>query len=263
MTKTEEKKIIKRLRIDEEYYGDFGSQWISNSDIKNLQENTFKQFKSRPKDSENLVKGRYFHQSILEPKKVVDFPIWKDTEVRGKAYKEYLVENNFDFVLKESEAHEIDRMVEHFLNRNEQITELIVNDDVIYEEPKIGKIFGHDFKAKADIISQGIVVDLKTTSAKSIQQFIYDGRNKYFYDTQAFIYQTLFNKPMTFVAIDKNRRYYNNTDEYYWEIYVCPTSEETILQGKQKVEQALHMYEKYYGENKIDDIKEIIYNSKF
>ena len=93
MTKTEEKKIIKKLRIDEEYYGDFGSQWISNSDIKNLQENTFKQFKSRPKDSENLVKGRYFHQSILEPKKLADFPIWKDTEVRGKAYKEFLVEN--------------------------------------------------------------------------------------------------------------------------------------------------------------------------
>ena len=79
MTKTEEKKIIKRLRIDEEYYGDFGSQWISNSDIKNLQENTFKQFKSRPKDSENLVKGRYFHQSILEPKKVVGVRLTRST----------------------------------------------------------------------------------------------------------------------------------------------------------------------------------------
>jgi hypothetical protein len=68
---------------------------------------------------------------------------------------------------------------------------------------------------------------------------------------------------MTFVAVDKNKRYYNNTKEYYWEIYVCPASEETVLQGKQKVEMALQLYEKYYGENKIDDIKQVIYNSKF
>jgi hypothetical protein len=36
-----------------------------------------------------------------------------------------------------------------------------------------------------------------------------------------------------------------------------------VLQGKQKVEMALQLYEKYYGENKIDDIKQVIYNSKF
>jgi hypothetical protein len=256
-------QIIDKLRNDKDYYGDYGAKWMSNSDIKNLQEDTFKQFKGRPEDSENLVKGRYFHQSILEPEKIIDFPIWKDTEIRGKAYKEYLAEHGLAYMLKESEAEEIKEMIVNFLSRNEQLTKLITHNDAEYEVPMVGEIFGHEFKAKADIISEGIVIDLKTSSANTIQKFIYDGRNRYFYDTQAFIYQTLFKKPMTFVAVDKNRRYYNNTKEYYWEIYVCPASEETVLQGKQKVEMALQLYEKYYGENKIDDIKQVIYNSKF
>ena len=30
------KEIIEKLRIDEHYYGDFGKQYLSNSDIKTL-----------------------------------------------------------------------------------------------------------------------------------------------------------------------------------------------------------------------------------
>ena len=31
-----EKEILKRLRNDEDYYGDFGKQYLSNSDIEAL-----------------------------------------------------------------------------------------------------------------------------------------------------------------------------------------------------------------------------------
>ena len=127
----------------------------------------------------------------------------------------------------------------------------------------MGEIFGHPFKAKADLLSQDIIVDLKTTSAKTIEEFVWLGKNKYFYDTQAFIYQTLFNKSMTFVAIDKARKEYGNTGEFYHEIYVCPVSEETVLQGKQKVERAVQMYENYHGKDKKEDIRNVIYNLNF
>ena len=68
---------------------------------------------------------------------------------------------------------------------------------------------------------------------------------------------------MTFIAIDKARKEYGNTGEFYHEIYVCPTSEETILQGKQKVERAVQMYENYHGKDKKEDIRNVIYNLNF
>lgn len=35
----EDRDIIEKLRDDNEYYGDFGKQFLSNSDIKVLKEN--------------------------------------------------------------------------------------------------------------------------------------------------------------------------------------------------------------------------------
>ena len=258
-----EQEVIDKLRDDKFYYGDFGRENLSNSDIKNLQPATFKQFGKVEPDNENFVKGRYFHQLILEPKKAKDFPIWTETETRGKAYKEFLEEKGLTFVLKESEAILLQDMAKELVNRNEQLTKLITNEEALREEPIVGEIFGHKFKAKADLVSEDIIVDLKTTSAKTIEEFVWLGKNKYFYDTQAFIYQTLFNKSMTFVAIDKARKEYGNTGEFYHEIYVCPVSEETVLQGKQKVERAVQIYENYHGKDKKEDIRNVIYNLNF
>ena len=261
--KQSDDKVIDKLRDDKHYYGKLGREYLSNSDIKNLQPSTFKQYGKIEPDNENFVKGRYFHQLILEPSKAKDFPIWTETETRGKAYKEFLEEKGLDFVLKESEAILIQDMAKEIVSRNDQLTELILNQEALREEPIVGEIFGHPFKAKADLLSQDIIVDLKTTSAKTIEEFVWLGKNKYFYDTQAFIYQTLFKKSMTFVAIDKAQKEYGNTGEFYHEIYVCPVSEETVLQGKQKVERAVQMYENYHGKDKKEDIRNVIYNLNF
>ena len=139
--KLSKKQIIDKLRIDEEYYGEFGRQWLSNSNIQNLQPSTFKQFGKVEPDNENFVKGRYFHQLILEPKKAKDFPIWSATETRGKAYKEFLEEKGLNFVLKESEALLIENMAKEIVSRNEQLTELITNKEALREEPFIGRNF--------------------------------------------------------------------------------------------------------------------------
>ena len=121
--KLTDKEIIDKLREDKHYYGEFGKEYLSNSDIKNLSPNTFKQFGKIEPDNENFVKGRYFHQLILEPEKAKDFPIWSATETRGKAYKEYLAENNLKFVLKESEALVIENMAKEIVSRHDQLTE--------------------------------------------------------------------------------------------------------------------------------------------
>ena len=70
----ENKEIIEKLRDDQEYYGDFGKQYISNSDIKVLRDNP-EAYRLPVESNENLEKGRLFHQLILEPDKAKDFPI--------------------------------------------------------------------------------------------------------------------------------------------------------------------------------------------
>ena len=73
-------KIIEKLRDDEQYYGKFGKKYISNSDIKDLIYDPA-QYGAIKKDNENFVKGRFFHQLILEPNKAKDFPI---VDIKGR-----------------------------------------------------------------------------------------------------------------------------------------------------------------------------------
>ena len=58
------------------------------------------------------------------------------------------------------------------------------------------------WKGKADIINhdERLIVDLKTTS--DIDKFKYSA-NQYNYDSQAFIYNQLFNYEIMFIVIDK------------------------------------------------------------
>tara|TARA_R100001460_G_scaffold9049_1_gene22072 strand:- start:6904 stop:7716 length:813 start_codon:yes stop_codon:yes gene_type:complete len=267
--KLSNKQIIKKLRDDENYYGEFGKQWLSNSNIQDLQPKTFKQFGRAQEDNENFIKGRYFHQLILEPNKAVSFPVFTETKTRGAKYEKYLQDKGITSAILEHEAILMEELRDELLNiknyggAKQQVADLITDKDAEYEVPIIGEIFGHPFKAKADIISQGIIIDLKTTTAKNDQEFVWLGKNKYFYDTQAYIYQTLFDKPMTFIAIDKNKKVYGDTGESYHEIYVCPVSEESVLEGKKKVESAIQIYEHYYGKDKKEDIRNVIYNLKF
>ena len=92
--KLSDKQIIDRLRNDEDYYGEFGRQWLSNSNIQDLQPKTFKQFGKVQEDNENFIKGRYFHQLILEPNKAKKFPIFSETKTRGVKYNNFLEDNN-------------------------------------------------------------------------------------------------------------------------------------------------------------------------
>ena len=66
MTKQE---VIEKLKIDEHYYGDFGKQYLSNSDIRALLHNPLALGADSEKRPAFLV-GGYFHTAILEPNKL-------------------------------------------------------------------------------------------------------------------------------------------------------------------------------------------------
>ena len=82
-----DKKIIEKLKQDEHYYGDYGKQFLSNSDIHILLKDPRRLREDKPKTSAMVI-GGYFHTAILEPDKLESFKIIKSTTRNTKKYKE-------------------------------------------------------------------------------------------------------------------------------------------------------------------------------
>ena len=69
-----ETDVLKKLEIDEYYYGDFGKKYLSNSDISTLLTNPLALGQPQKPIPAFLV-GGYFHTAILEPEKLNKFKI--------------------------------------------------------------------------------------------------------------------------------------------------------------------------------------------
>jgi len=119
--------------------------------------------------------------------------------------------------------------------------DMIYEDGNLYEQPGISNVMGEIWKGKADIISSEYVIDLKTTS--NIEDFRYSAR-KYNYDSQAYIYNQIFGKPVIFIAVEKGT---NKTG-----LFDC--SDEFLDRGKEKVQRAVEVWRKFFGPNKTEDI---------
>ena len=130
--------VLTKLKDDVQYYGDFGKQYLSNSDIGTLLTNPKCFGLSRP-DNANFAKGRLFHQLILEPDKAND---WKFVDVasrNSKAYKEHVLESNVEVALLQKEADEIHHLVKVMMS-NMDFYDVIRNDGNEYEVPSVGEI---------------------------------------------------------------------------------------------------------------------------
>ena len=234
-----QEEILAKLKEDNHYYGEFGKKFVSNSDIKTLLKNPRK-FKFPQDDSKNFAVGRYFHQSILEPEKAKDFPHIDVATRNNKAYREICESLKKSVILLTKEKIEIDIMVQT-MKSNIRFFDSIYADGNKFEVPAVGKIMGLDFKGKADIVCENCIIDLKTTS--DVHSFRYSANN-YGYDTQAYIYQVLFGKPLIFYTIDK-------TTMLMGKHIPSPAM---VERGKEKVLKAIQIYEKFYGENATEDV---------
>ena len=83
MTKDE---VLEKLKSDEHYYGKFGKQYLSNSDISALLKDPLS-FKVPSAMSSAFLVGGYFHTSILEPDKIDNFKIIESSTRNTKKYK--------------------------------------------------------------------------------------------------------------------------------------------------------------------------------
>jgi hypothetical protein len=237
------KEVIERLRDDKEYYGEFGSQYLSNSVIGVLLSNPQDFGKTKP-DSKNMAFGRLFHQLVLEPEKAkaaLSQCVNASTRTT-KIYKEHLEQTGLDFALLRHEADQAEMLASRVLS-NIEFYDIINGIWNQFEVPAIGEIEGVMWKGKADIVSPSHgIVDLKTTS--DINSFKYSAK-RYNYDSQAYIYETLFGKPMTFMAVDKETGQLG--------IFTC--SESFLDSGREKVKRAIEVYQRYFGLNRTESIE--------
>lgn len=231
--------ILEILKDDVSYYGEFGKQFLSNSDIGTLLTNPKAFGISRP-DNANFAKGRLFHQLILEPEKASEWDFIDVASRNTKAYKEFVAERDVEFALLQKEADEINELVTTMMS-NMDFYDDIRHEANQYEVPAVGEIEGVMWKGKADIVHPDMIIDLKTTS--NIDDFKWSAR-KYNYDSQCYIYQELFGKPLVFYVIDKT----NNM------LGIFRPTEEFIRGGADKVRRAVDVYNKFFGDNATEDI---------
>ena len=224
-------EIIDKLREDEHYYGKFGKQFLSNSDISTLLKNPLALGQQRDMNPAFLV-GGYFHTAILEPDKLKNYKVIEATTRNTKKYKEI---SGGEMCLLQHEVDKIEVLIDKVM-ANDVCQGLIQPGKYEYEKPGITTINGVKWKGKADIINHDdkLIIDLKTTS--DLDGFRWSA-SKYNYDSQAYIYQHIFGYDMVFIAVDKNTH----------QIGIFDCSPQFLERGREKVEKAIEAYELFYN----------------
>ena len=233
MTKEE---ILEALKDDANYYGEFGKQFLSNSNIGTLLTNPLL-LREPQQPNINFAIGGYFHTAILVPDKLNKYTIIDATTRNTNKYKEL---SGGEICLLQHEVDKIELMKEAMLDNN-ICSDLIRGFNVEYEVPGVAEISGAMWKGKADIINhdESLIIDLKTTS--DISSFPYSAK-KYNYDSQAYIYKKLFGYDLIFIAIDKTTN----------QIGIFDCSERFLQSGEDKVIKAVEAYQLFYETEDFD-----------
>jgi hypothetical protein len=233
MTKAE---VLEKLKIDEHYYGDFGKQFLSNSDIMALLNNPLA-LGQQSKPSAAFLVGGYFHTAILEPNKLDKYKIVKSSTRNTKAYKDVA---GGELCLLQHEVDTIELMRDKLMD-NKVYESLIVGDNIEYEQPGLIELEGQMWKGKADIVNhdEKLIIDLKTTS--DLSKFRYSA-SKYNYDSQAYIYSSLFGYEFMFIVIDKKTQ----------QIGIFDCSPKFYESGQDKVKRACEAYDLFYKTDSFD-----------
>jgi len=233
-TQHNKKELIEQMHSDEFYYGYLSKAALSSSSLKLLltsPKTYYNVTKYGNPESQALRDGWLFHTAILEPD-VFASQIFVDVDSKNsKAYK--LAKEEHGKVFTRKEKQDAERLADAFL-RNEKALKLI--QDAEFEIPIIGEVMGMPFRAKADVLGNNKIIDLKSTS--DIKAFPYSAK-KYGYSVQCYLYCELYGidyKDFTFIAMDKGSL----------DVGIFHCSEEFYLDGKEKTIKAIEIYDTYF-----------------
>lgn len=244
----DKKEILEKLRDDDNYYGEFGRQFLSNSDIYKLLNNPL-DFGKPLEPMPALLVGGYFHTAILEPGKLDKYKIIESSSRNTKHYKEM---SHGELCLLEHEVDKINLMKDKLL-ANDVVKSLILTEDdpfIEYETPGLVELEGKTWKGKADVINHAekLIIDLKTTS--DISKFR-NSAYRYNYDSQAYIYSTMFGYEFTFIAICKKTH----------QIGIFECSNGFYDSGYEKVKKAVEAHDLFFNTEDFDPQQYFITNT--
>ncbi len=231
--------IINALKDDNEYYRGIGKNYLSNSDIGALLNNP-KEFGIPKDDNKSFAEGRLFHQLLIEPDKAEHVEFVDVSTRTTKEYKAYCETHNLPFALLKKEVEDVHKLVS-VIKANITFFDEIYKEGNLYETPSIAPIHGMMWKGKADIVTDNCIIDLKTTG--DIHKFKYSAK-AYNYDSQCFIYQQLFGKPLVFFVIDKATA----------QLGIFKPQQSFVDSGEAKVIKAIEVYRRFFGDSPWDDI---------
>ena len=240
-------EILKRMDDDSFYYGYLGENALSSSAAKDLYKSPktyFNKTKQVNADVPALREGRLIHTVVLEEEKINDKYDFvgvasRNTKKFKEAKEESLAKGKEVMLNGElNKANELCNAIRFNTHSNELFT------GGLAETPAIGELFGLPFRAKADYLKDGHLIDLKTTA--KLDGWERAAKYNWHYDMQGWIYSKLFNvEKFTFVVIEKSTG----------DIGIFELSEETKRLGGHKVEQCVNTYKEYFIDkrSKIND----------
>lgn len=240
----DKQELLDNMYDDSFYYGYLGKNALSSSSLKMVLSSpkTYKYVtKYGQSETQPLRDGKLFHTMILEPHKIDELTIVDVATKAGKAYKEAKAEGLDVYTTNEIKAAE--RLADAILRNDEAVHYM---SKAQFEIPEIAMIDGIPFRAKADILKDNMIVDLKTTTG--LNEFRYSS-DKYSYDLQAYLYREMFKvDEFVFVCIDKGSL----------DIGIFECSDEFYEKGKRKLEQGIANYKYFFGEDSDVDLNQYV-----
>ena len=152
----DKQKVIEKLRNDEDYYGNFGSQYLSNSDISTLLSNPLN-FKQPSKQTSAFLIGGYFHTAILEPNKLKKYKVIESATRNTKKYKEI---SGGELCLLQHEVDQIELMRDKIFENKickEFIQGTNKKSQIEYEVPGIIKLKCFSYKILSRVEPIGFI----------------------------------------------------------------------------------------------------------
>ncbi len=228
-----------RMLDDEFYYGYLGKNMMSSSAIKSLYKSpkVYANSLSSSINSQALRDGKLIHLLVLEEQKLENLVITKGDK-RTKEYKTALNEFGGERVYTLSELNKAER-VANALKDNKIVADYLFRAE--FEKPKAFEFQGLPFRAKADVLCEDCVIDIKTTT--DLSKFRWSANN-FGYDVQGALYEEAFGKSFKIIAIDKDSL----------DIGFFDCSDEFIRGGYAKIDKAISNYEIYKEGNLNDHI---------
>ena len=236
----DKKDILSKMMDDEFYYGYLGVNALSSSASKKLLDSPYAYYRSLTEKQTNvqaLRDGQLIHLMVLEPEKVEYLTFTEGTKA-SKQYKLAVQEVGSHNVFTNAEYHKAKKISE----RVRSVTDVKnMLEGARFEIPAIDTYNDLAFRGKADILKDGVVIDLKTTAdIKGFER----SANYFSYDLQAALYLELFGAfDFEFVVVDKSTL----------DVGIFKCSDKFIDSGKRKLDIATERYYDYLQTENIED----------